>query len=112
MTQKFSESPWARADQLAEHEKLSEEFLHVIMGLQGLFDHLESITNGVSISFCQPQLSPLLVYCNTMMKEVRASEVEQKEFNSVLMIAPGNVWKFLVPYVMTWALRIHIMIYF
>ena len=75
LTQQFTSSISRRVDQLADREKLTEEFLHVMVGMQGLFDHLELITNGVSILFHQPQLSPLLVDRNEMIKEVRALEV-------------------------------------
>ena len=56
-----------------------------MVGMQGLFDHLELITNGVSILFHQRQLSPLLVDWNQMIKEVRALEVEQREMENMLM---------------------------
>ena len=68
LTQQFTSSVFKRADQLAEREKLTEEFLHVMVGMQGLFDHLELITNGVFILFHQHQLSPLLVDRNEMVK--------------------------------------------
>ena len=88
LTQQFTSSISRRADQLAKREKLTEEFLHVMVGMQGLFDHLELITNGVSILFQQRQLSPLLVDRNEMIKEVLALEVEQRKMDNVLMIAP------------------------
>ena len=68
LTQQFTSSVFKRADQLAEREKLTEEFLHVMVGMQGLFDHLELITNGVFILFHQHQLSPLLVDRNEMVE--------------------------------------------
>ena len=43
---------------MAERKKLNEELLYVIVGLQGLFDHLELITNGISILFHQQQNQP------------------------------------------------------
>ena len=111
LTQQFTKSISERADQLAEREKLTEEFLHVMVGMQGLFDHLELITNGVSILFHQRQLSPLLVDRNQMIKEVRALEVEQREMENLLMIAPGDVWQCPLSYVVTRDLRIHVMIH-
>ena len=82
-----------------------------MVGMQGLFDHLELITNGVSILFHQRQLSPLLVDQNQMIKEVRALEVEQREMDNMLMIAPGDVWQSLLSYVVTRDLRIHVMVH-
>ena len=61
-----------------------------MVGMQGLFAHLDLITNGVSILFHQQQLSPLLVDRNQMIKEVRALEVEQGEMKNMLMIAPSE----------------------
>ena len=110
-TQQFTQSISKRADHLAEREKLTEEFLHVMVGMQGLFDHLELITNRVSILFHQRQLSPLLVDRNQMIKEERALEVEQREMDNMLMIAPGDVWQSPLSYVMTCDLRIHVMVH-
>lgn len=105
LTQQFTASISRRADQIAEREKLTEEFLHVMVGLQGLFDHLELITNGVSILFHQRQLSPLLVDQNEMIKELRALEVEQLEMDNVLIIASGDVWQ--CPQWRTWSRVCH-----
>ena len=79
LTQKLSVSISERVDQLAERKKIIKEFLHVMVDLQGLFDHLKLITNGVSILFHQRQLSPLLVDRNEQIKEARALEVEQRD---------------------------------
>ena len=78
-----------------------------MVGMQGLFAHLDLITNGVSILFHQQQLSPLLVDRNQMIKEVRALEVEQGEMKNMLMIAPVSP----LSYVVTRDLRIHVMLH-
>ena len=111
LTQQFTASISRRADQIGEREKLTKEFLHVMVGLQGLFDHLELITNGVSILFHQCQQFPLLVDCNEMIKEVRALEVEQREMDNMLMIAPGDMWQCPLSYVVTQDLRIHVVVH-
>lgn len=68
-----------------------------MVGLQELFDHLEWITNRVSILFHQRQLSPLLVDRNEMIREMRALKGEQREMDNVLMIATGDVWPIVLP---------------
>ena len=111
LTQEFSKKMAEHSAQLESRENLTEEFLHMMVGLQSMFDHLEMITNGISVLFHNRQLSPLLVDRDLIIKEVRKVQVAERERDNLLMIAPGEVWHAPCSYVVTRDLRIHVMIH-
>ena len=61
MTEKYAKSIQSEAHDLEEREGIMEDFLHLMVGLQFLFDHMELISNGISTLLHHRRLSPLLV---------------------------------------------------
>ena len=51
MTEKYAKSIQSKAHDLEEREGINEDFLHLMVGLQSLFDHMKLISNGISTLF-------------------------------------------------------------
>ena len=111
MTEKYAKSIQSDAHDLDEREGIKEDFLHLMVELQSLFDHMELISNGISTIFHHRRLSPLLVDRKAVVMRVREVQVEQREKGLELMISPTNIWQTPISYVITRDLNIHIMLH-
>ena len=111
MTEKYAKSIQSEAHNLEEREGITEDFLHLMVGLQSLFDHMELISNGISTLFHHRRLSPLLVDRKSVVMKVREVQVEQREKGLELMISPTDIWQTPISYVITRDLNIHIMLH-
>ena len=111
LTEKFSKSIQEEAHNIEHREELTEDFLHLMVGLQSLFDHMELISSGLSTLFHHRRLSPLLIDRNAVVKKVRDVQMEQRAVGHELMVSPGDVWHCPVSYVVTRDLNIHIMVH-
>ena len=109
MTEKYTKSIQSETYDLEEREGITEDFLHLMVGLQSLFDHMELISNGISTLIHHRRLSPLLVDRKSVVMRVREVQVEQREKGLELMISPTDIWQTPISYVITRDLSIHIM---
>ena len=111
LTQEFSKQLIEEAHDVAKREELTEMFLSMETGTQGLLDSYQSLMTGLSVLFHSREMSPLIVRQEDVMAQIAEMRSVIVSRHEIILMHSKDVWHAPVSFCVTTNLDVWIMIH-